>query len=106
MRSNTIYDLLWTPPVDLYKAISELFEEKKRLDRMIAALEATLAKNKTASKAKAGRQRAGKRRGRKSMSAEERKQVSERMARYWASKRAERSDAQDEEEQAEAATTS
>jgi hypothetical protein len=90
--------------VDLYKAISELHQEKKRLDRMIAGLEATLAKKKTASKAKIGPKRGAKRRGRKSMSEEERKQVSARMARYWASKRAGRS-GDDEEEQAKAATS-
>ncbi len=70
--------------MDLYKAIRELYEEKKRLDEVIASLEAFLA-----SKAGLGPEleQFQKRRGRKSMSPEERKQVSERMKEYWASRR-------------------
>ena len=74
--------------MDLYKAIRELVEERKRIDRIIASLEAMLAKGKVP-----GQKveiKPGKRRGRKSMGDEERKQVSERMARYWAAKRAEK----------------
>jgi hypothetical protein len=67
--------------VDWYAAIRELHDEKKRLDRLIAALEAI----------ENGESREGTaslpRRGRKTMSAEERKQVSERMKRYWAGRR-------------------
>ena len=78
--------------MDLCKAIRELVEEKKRIDRIIASLEAMLAKGKVGSAAaKALVKEPPKRRGRKSMSAEERRQVSERMARYWAEKRAEKS---------------
>jgi hypothetical protein len=66
--------------VDLYKAIRELHEERKRLERIIAFLEKGLAEKKT--------QAAPKRRGRKSMDAEERKLVSERMRRYWEARRA------------------
>jgi hypothetical protein len=86
--------------VDLYKAIRELVDEKKRIDRIIASLEAMLEKgttNTASAKAevKAG---SGTRRGRKSMSAEERREVSERMARYWAAKRANKGGANKTEE--------
>jgi hypothetical protein len=75
--------------VDLYKAIRELVEEKKRIDRIIASLEAMLAKGRTVTGGRSIIPKGPpKRRGRKSMSAEERRQVSERMARYWAEKRA------------------
>lgn len=69
--------------MDLYKAIQDLYKEKEKLERVIASLEEL--------------QRAGgsvpeipktaKRRGRKSMSSTERKEVSERMRKYWASRR-------------------
>jgi hypothetical protein len=68
--------------VDLYQVIGELREEKKRLDRLIAALEAIKndqPKEKAAS--------VSRRRGRKSMSENERREVSERMKRYWAARR-------------------
>jgi hypothetical protein len=74
--------------VDLYKAIRELVEEKKRIDKTIATLEAMLAKGLPA--ADNGTRSVLKRRGRKSMGADERRQVSERMARYWAARRAEK----------------
>ena len=74
--------------MDLYKAIRELVEEKKRIDRIIASLEAMLAKGRVSPAGKILLKEPPKRRGRKSMSADERKQVSERMARYWAQKRA------------------
>jgi hypothetical protein len=75
--------------VDLYKAIRELVEERKRIDRIIASLEAMLAKGTLPGQGKAPATPA-KRRGRKSMGAEERRLVSERMSRYWAQKRAEK----------------
>jgi hypothetical protein len=69
--------------MDLYKAIQDLYAEKEKLERVIASLEEL--------------QRAGasvpepakpaKRRGRKSMTAAERQEVSERMRKYWASRR-------------------
>lgn len=68
--------------MDLYKAIRELYEERARLDRVIASLEEL--------------QRAGReqnhdepppRRGRKAMDEEERRQVSKRMKQYWAERR-------------------
>jgi hypothetical protein len=70
--------------MDLYKAIRDLYAEKERLERVIASLEEL----QRASEA-AGTQPPpiGKRRGRKSMSAEERQEVSVRMKTYWANRR-------------------
>jgi hypothetical protein len=84
--------------VDLYKAIRELVNEKKRIDRIIASLEAMQKKGIVAAPGKAvAKKTVAKRRGRKNMSPEERRQVSERMARYWAAKRLERSGQGDQE---------
>jgi hypothetical protein len=65
--------------MDLYKVIQKLHRERDRLDRAIASLEefqkgaqSVIPKN---------------RRGRKSMDEEARKEVSERMRRYWANRR-------------------
>ncbi len=66
--------------MDLSRTIQELQKEKRRLDQAIVVLE-QLLDHGTAS-IPAGR------RGRKSMSAEERLQVSQRMQRYWAARRA------------------
>jgi hypothetical protein len=68
--------------MDLFKAIQDLYEEKRRLDQVIASLEALQALDE-------GRSREGapKKRGRKSMSVDERKEVSERMRQYWESRR-------------------
>lgn len=72
--------------MDLYKAIRELYEEKKRLEEAIASLEELLeAKAVTGNLNLDGLR---KRRGRKSMSAEERRIVSDRMKKYWAQRRA------------------
>lgn len=65
--------------MDLQKIIRSLVEERSRLDSVIAALEAFEG-------GKAGTGEKGtipKRRGRKSMSIEERRRVSERMRQYW-----------------------
>jgi hypothetical protein len=64
--------------MDVNKALRELHEEKRRLDATIAALEARLG----------NRTRTHRRRGRKSMSAEERQEVSRRMSKYWEARRA------------------
>ncbi len=67
-------------PLDIDKAIQELCLELFRVEAALASLEALArasATTKTASK-----------RGRKSMSAEERRAVSERMMKYWAARRA------------------
>ena len=68
--------------MDLSKALRELYEEKKRLDRVIGALEAS-------QKVLAGKRPKRTRRGRKSMGPEERLAVSRRMSAYWAARRAE-----------------
>ena len=71
--------------MDLYKAIQSLYAEKEKLERVIASLEElqrTAAATATAPKT-------GKRRGRKSMNAREREEVSERMKKYWAGRRKE-----------------
>ena len=66
--------------MDLDKTLRELYEEKKRLNRAIERLETRLAAQAEQPKRST--------RGRKSMGPEERKQVSARMAAYWAAKRA------------------
>lgn len=72
--------------MDLYKAIRELYAEKKRLEDAIASLEELLeAKAATDTLNLHGLR---KRRGRKSMGPEERRVVSERMKKYWAARRA------------------
>lgn len=68
--------------MDLYKAIRALYDEKKRLDKLIESLEELHARG-----SRAERPAAHSRRGRKQMSAAERLEVSERMKRYWAARR-------------------
>jgi hypothetical protein len=63
--------------MDIYKTIRDLVQEKKRLDAVIASLEAR-SNNGLHPRS---------RRGRKSMSPEERATVSRRMAAYWAARR-------------------
>jgi hypothetical protein len=67
--------------MELGDAIQQLQAEKQRIERAIAMLE-QLHRNQGSSKAVAR-----KRRGRKSMGSEERREVSARMKRYWASRR-------------------
>jgi len=67
--------------MDLSKTIAELYEEKARLDRVIASLE-QLRENPFPVTI------APSRRGRKFMSADERREVSERMRKYWAGRKA------------------
>ena len=69
--------------MDLVKAIRDLYEEKKRLDAVIASLEMMIA----ADTQFADHVSSAHRRGRKSMSRDERREVSERMKRYWAARR-------------------
>lgn len=71
--------------MDLYKAIKQLYEEKRLLDEVIASLEALLELEK--SRTNRSSVSTKKRRGRKSMSPEERQAVSERMKRYWEERR-------------------
>ena len=69
--------------MDLNKAIQDLHAEKEKLERVIAALEEL---QRTAD-VLPELPESGSRRGRKSMSARERQEVSERMKKYWASRR-------------------
>jgi hypothetical protein len=69
--------------MDLYKAIQDLYAEKEKLERVIASLEEL---QRTAGELP-DIPKAIKRRGRKSMNAQERQEVSERMKRYWESRR-------------------
>jgi hypothetical protein len=77
-------ELQWTRSIpknwemDLYGVIRALYAEKDKLDRTIAALEELPNPSAGGS---------ARRRGRKSMSAEERREVSERMKKYWANRR-------------------
>jgi 16S rRNA G1207 methylase RsmC len=71
--------------MDLYKAIQDLYAEKEKLERVIASLEEL-------QRAAEGGQitlHGNKRRGRKSMGEDERAEVSQRMKKYWASRRKE-----------------
>ncbi|HEY6391016.1 MAG TPA: hypothetical protein VIX89_07050 [Bryobacteraceae bacterium] len=66
--------------MDVNKTLQELYEERRRLDMAIAGLEArqrALAKISSPG-----------RRGRKTMSEEERRAVSIRMAKYWEARKA------------------
>jgi len=67
--------------MDLTKTIAKLYEEKTRLDKVIASLE-QLGEDPFPVSSTAPR------RGRKFMSPEERSEVSERMRRYWAGRKA------------------
>jgi len=69
--------------MDIFKALRDLYDEKKRLDVAISILEARLKSARGGSVAKP----ATGRRGRKSMSAAEREEVSRRMTLYWAARR-------------------
>lgn len=64
--------------MDLYKAVEALHKELQKVDRAIATLETLISGKKTA---------APGRRGRQSMSIEERREVSERMRLYWQDRR-------------------
>ncbi len=84
--------------MDVIKTLRGLYQEKHRLDAAIAILEGRLQKKPT---------RATGRRGRKSMSPEEREAASVRMRRYWEKRRREqKSKADPVESAAEAAAVS
>jgi hypothetical protein len=67
--------------MDLRKTILELNEQKEKLESVIALLEELQSTSPPAVP------QTGKGRGRKSMSAEERAEVSARMKKYWAVRR-------------------
>ena len=81
--------------MNVNKAIRELHDEKKRLDRVIASLE-EMQQNAAA----LNQASPEKKRGRKSMDEQARQQVSERMKRYWAARR--RNDRKLEQQQGQA----
>ncbi len=72
--------------MNLMELIRSLYGEKEVIERAIASLEELQQITQ-----QRPRLSSGKRRGRKSMSADERKQVSARIKEYWAAKRKERS---------------
>lgn len=74
--------------MDLHKTIRSLYEEKARLEEAIASLEGLLASKAESPPPAPGVLPGRKRRGRTSMSPEERQVVSERMKKYWAQRRA------------------
>jgi hypothetical protein len=69
--------------MELYRIIRELMQERNRLQRIIDSLEQMNPASMTQVRPQ------GKRRGRKSMDRAARDEVSERMKRYWAQRRAE-----------------
>ncbi|MSV28289.1 MAG: hypothetical protein EXQ52_06030 [Bryobacterales bacterium] len=66
--------------MDLYRIVNELHVEKQKLDHAIIFLEELQRADRAEAKEN--------RRGRKPMNALARKQVSERMKKYWAERRA------------------
>jgi hypothetical protein len=70
--------------MDLSKTIQDLYVEKEKLERVIASLEDL---QRAAGLGIPPAPSRGKRRGRKSMSPDDRQEVSERMKRYWAGRR-------------------
>jgi len=67
--------------MDVYKAIRELYAEKQKLDLIIVALEQLESAEYGVA------DQLYKRRGRKSMDARERREVSGRMKKYWTNRR-------------------
>jgi len=71
--------------MDVYRIIRELVLERDRLQRIIDSLEEMVPNGRAQARPEA------KRRGRKSMDRAAREEVSERMKRYWAQRKAARS---------------
>lgn len=88
--------------MDIAKALRELYTEKKRLDGAIAALEARIRAGRNGSRADSAKGR----RGRKSMSAAERLEVSRRMTLYWEARRAQSDEPSSEGQQANSTSAS
>jgi len=87
--------------MDIIKALRELHAERKRLNILIASLEAQLAAAR-----KRGAPKTPGRRGRKSMSAAERREVSKRMTLYWEARRAQLRELQDQPQQSNSTSAS
>jgi len=68
--------------IDLRKVLKDLYTQRERLEHVITSLEA-LQQGSTAGLPTEKKSN----RGRKSMGAEERREVSERMRKYWAARR-------------------
>ena len=66
--------------MNIAETLRELHAEKERIIRVIQTLETLCAEGQSTLKA-------ASKRGRKFMAAEERRQVSERMRKYWATRR-------------------
>ena len=88
--------------MDIVKALRVLYTEKKRLDAAIGALEARIRAGHNGSGAKLAKGR----RGRKSMSAAERLEVSRRMTLYWEARRAESDQPASEDQKANSTSAS
>jgi hypothetical protein len=88
--------------MDIIKALRELHAEHKRLNSIIASLEAQLVTRKKSGRPKA----APGRRGRKSMSPAERLAVSKRMTLYWEARRAQPREAEDQVQQSSSTAAS
>jgi len=89
--------------MDIIKALRELHAERKRLNAIIASLEAQSA----VARKRGGRTKAAPgRRGRKSMSAAERLAVSKRMTLYWEARRAQLRDVENQVQQSNSTTAS
>jgi hypothetical protein len=69
--------------MDLYRIIHDLFHEKTRLDSIISSLEVLATQDPIVNTDGP----AVRRRGRKPMLVEERRQVSDRMKKYWTNRR-------------------
>jgi hypothetical protein len=69
--------------LDLFGTIQELHAERKKIVELIRAMEELQQSSSFLST----REKTARRRGRKSMDAAERQRVSERMKKYWASRR-------------------
>jgi hypothetical protein len=82
--------------MDLYRIIRELVQERDRLQRIIESLEQMDPAGRTEPRPQA------KRRGRKSMDRAAREEVSARMKRYWAQRRAAAAAANEQETDAAA----
>lgn len=67
--------------MDLHEVIQELYGERERVDQAIRSLEDLIATESTTERP------AVRRRGRKSMNQEERREVSRRMRKYWEQRR-------------------
>jgi hypothetical protein len=68
--------------IDFTRTLKDLYAEKERIERVIVSLEALQDGSHVAAD-----QVKKSRRGRKSMGVEERREVSERMRKYWENRR-------------------